>query len=55
VGKIVKEWGGLGTELFTSADKFSVEFPAGATAADKARRGASLHAKRRSKPAPALR
>jgi len=35
-GKIIKEWGGLATELFTSADKFSVEFPKDATPEDKA-------------------
>ena len=30
VGKIVKLWRGLGTEVFTDADSFQVEFPEGA-------------------------
>ena len=36
IGKIVKLWRGLGTELFTDAASFQVEFPEEATAADKA-------------------
>ena len=36
VGKIVKVWRGLGTEFFTDAASFQVEFPEEATAADKA-------------------
>ena len=35
-GEIVKEWGGLATEMLTSADKFSVKFPEGASDAEKA-------------------
>ena len=35
-GKIVKEWSGLGKEAFTDADKFSVSFPQGADADQKA-------------------
>ena len=36
LGSIIKEWGGLGAELFTTADKFSVTFPEGATPETKA-------------------
>jgi len=35
-GKVIKEWGGLVAEMFTSADKFSVEFPTDATPETKA-------------------
>ena len=27
IGQIVKNWRGLGTELFTDADTFGVDFP----------------------------
>eukprot|EP00639_Heterosigma_akashiwo_P031197 CAMPEP_0194679306 /NCGR_PEP_ID=MMETSP0295-20121207/10706_1 /TAXON_ID=39354 /ORGANISM="Heterosigma akashiwo, Strain CCMP2393" /LENGTH=87 /DNA_ID=CAMNT_0039564669 /DNA_START=308 /DNA_END=571 /DNA_ORIENTATION=- len=37
VGKIIKLWRGMGTELFTDADTFSLEFPDDADAAAKAR------------------
>lgn len=37
IGKIIKLWRGLGTEMFSDADTFSVEFPANATAPQKAR------------------
>jgi len=37
VGKIIKLWQGMGTELFTDADTFSLEFPDDADAAAKAR------------------
>jgi len=36
VGKVIKEWGGLATEMFSSADKFSVEFPPDASPEVKA-------------------
>lgn len=36
VGKIVKIFRGIGTELFTEADTFMVEFPAGVTSETKA-------------------
>lgn len=36
VGKIVKLWRGLGTEVFTDAASFQVEFPPNATDEDKA-------------------
>ena len=37
VGSIVKVWGGLGSEVFTDADRFEVKFPAGADGSTKAR------------------
>ena len=37
IGYITKVWSGFGTELFTDADKFEVEFPPGATPDSKAR------------------
>lgn len=37
VGQVVKVWSGLGTELFTDADKFELRFPNGADAATKTR------------------
>mmetsp|Transcript_44020 Transcript_44020/g.110258 ORF Transcript_44020/g.110258 Transcript_44020/m.110258 type:complete len:251 (-) Transcript_44020:503-1255(-) len=37
IGFITKIWSGLGTELFTDADKFEVEFPPGAAPDSKAR------------------
>ena len=37
VGKIVKVWRGLSTELFTDADSFQLQLPGGATPDDKAR------------------
>jgi hypothetical protein len=37
VGKIVKQWRGVGTELFTDAATFSVEFPSGCDEATKKR------------------
>jgi len=37
IGNITKIWTGLGTELFTDADKFEVEFPADANTNAKAR------------------
>ncbi|CAM9706691.1 unnamed protein product [Heterosigma akashiwo] len=37
VGKIIKLWRGLGTEMFTDASTFQLEFPEGADAAAKAR------------------
>ena len=36
VGKVIKEWGGLASEIFTSADKFSVTFPPDSTPEMKA-------------------
>jgi hypothetical protein len=36
VGKIVKVWGGLATELFTDADKFECHFPEASTPNEKA-------------------
>jgi len=37
VGKIIKMWRGMGTEVFSDAASFNVEFPADADAAGKAR------------------
>ena len=37
MGKIIKVWRGLGTEVFTDADSFQVNFPPGINAAGKAR------------------
>ena len=37
VGYVTKIWGGLGTELFTDAAKFEVQFPPAATPDSKAR------------------
>jgi hypothetical protein len=37
VGKIIKVWRGLGTEVFTDADSFQLNFPPGINAAGKAR------------------
>ena len=37
VGKIVKLWRGLGTEVFTDAASFQVDFPEDAEPASKAR------------------
>merc|ERR1711907_460121 len=37
VGEITKVWAGLGTELFTDADKFECKFPSDADSAGKAR------------------
>ncbi|KAJ1485215.1 Scramblase [Baffinella frigidus] len=42
VGKIVKVWAGLGTEMFTDADKFELVFPEGANPESKARLLGSL-------------
>mmetsp|Transcript_42463 Transcript_42463/g.96668 ORF Transcript_42463/g.96668 Transcript_42463/m.96668 type:complete len:257 (+) Transcript_42463:95-865(+) len=42
VGRIVKVWAGLGTELFSDADKFELVFPAGAKPDTKARLLGSL-------------
>jgi hypothetical protein len=36
IGKIVKVWSGLGTELFTDADKFELLFPTDADPGNKA-------------------
>ncbi|MBU2573176.1 MAG: scramblase [Elusimicrobia bacterium] len=36
IGEIVKKWSGLGKETFTDADNFSVRFPQGADADQKA-------------------
>ena len=36
VGKILKKWSGLGKEAFTDADNFSIDFPAGTDAKQKA-------------------
>lgn len=36
VGEIVKKWSGLGKEMFTDADNFSVKFPLGADVSRKA-------------------
>ena len=35
--QITKVWGGAATEMFSDADKFEVEFPAGSDPASKAR------------------
>jgi len=37
IGNITKVWRGLGTEMFTDADSFEVEFPPGAGPDSKAR------------------
>ncbi|EOD08543.1 hypothetical protein EMIHUDRAFT_453020 [Emiliania huxleyi CCMP1516] len=37
IGKIVKMWRGLGTEVFTDADSFQLDFPKGIDASAKAR------------------
>ena len=36
VGKITKKWSGGMKEVFTDADNFAVQFPSGATEAQKA-------------------
>ena len=36
VGKILKKWSGMGKEIFTDADTFSIDFPAGIDAKQKA-------------------
>eukprot|EP01105_Mastigella_eilhardi_P019591 TRINITY_DN4626_c0_g1_i2.p1 TRINITY_DN4626_c0_g1~~TRINITY_DN4626_c0_g1_i2.p1 ORF type:complete len:286 (-),score=77.09 TRINITY_DN4626_c0_g1_i2:825-1595(-) len=35
IGTILKKWSGMGQELFTDADNFVIQFPAGATAAER--------------------